>query len=68
MQEQEVINNMNINIEDLKKKIGVRKLKHKGIESRIVIHNSRLPSVSIHSFETKTDHSDPHNLAIIPCR
>ncbi|XP_043280134.1 cytosolic non-specific dipeptidase-like [Venturia canescens] len=68
MQEEEAIKNMNVNTEDLKRKIGVRKLRHKGIESRIVIHNSRLPSVSIHSFETKTNHTDPHNFTMIPCR
>ena len=66
--EKDIVEKYELNVEELKRKIGVKRLRHKEIASRVLIHKTRLPCVSIHGFEMTGMDPDSKNPALVPYR
>lgn len=54
-------------VEKLKEKVGTKRLKHKEKNTRLLIHKTRLPSISVHNFDIMhINCDDNHNLPLAP--
>ncbi|XP_033214200.1 cytosolic non-specific dipeptidase-like isoform X2 [Belonocnema kinseyi] len=61
-------NEIPFDVKKLKEEIGTQRLKHKEKNSRLVMHKTRLPSISVHNFDMKLDCLEKPNLARVPNR
>lgn len=66
LEEEKYCKEFPFDVEKLKEKVGTKRLKHKEKNTRLLIHKTRLPSISVHNFDMLVTSDDNHILALVP--
>lgn len=68
MTEEKLSKEIEFDLKKMKTSTGAKLLQHKEDDIRLIMHKTRLPSITVHSFDHEMDPDDPQALRSVPNR
>lgn len=68
IREEKLCKEIKFDLEKMKKRTGAKWLQHKEEDIRLIIHKTRLPSITVHSFDHELDPEDKRARNSVPNR